>query len=513
MLESKQRSWRKMMETTLVNQASKDVACDALIVGATRVAKSEESAALSSSTKEVDQALDGLISSMYAQGEFKGNAGETVQIYTMGKLAARYVIVVGLGAADKLQNHTLRRASGIAVRLAQSKGARRVALALDIHEDGVERLQASVEGALLGVYGFKKYRSAQNNGRLIEQLVFVSTDAESQARQEALKRGMVMAEASNFARDLVNEQPAVLTPSELANRARTMAEHYGLECTILEPPQMEGLGMGGLLAVGKGSATPPRLIILRYRGAPQSAEPELALVGKGITFDTGGISIKPAAGMESMKGDMGGGAAVLGAMQIIAALKPRINVLALVPSAENMPDGASYRPGDILRLMNGKTIEIINTDAEGRLVLADALSYAVKEGCSPIIDIATLTGACYVALGGKRGGLFCNDDALRDGLMAAGESTGEKFWPMPIDEEYQENIESHVADIKQGGPRYGGAISAAKILEHFVGEARWAHLDIAGTEFVEEKQAFMEKGATGFGARALAELVLSRAWQ
>jgi len=494
------------METTFINQASKDVACDVLVVGAASAEAGQESSVFAPATREVDQALDGLLSSMYANGEFKGKVGETVQIYTFGKLAARRVLVVGLGAAEKIQLHTWRRVSGIAVRFAQSKGAHQVALALG--ETNANELQAIVEGALLGVYGFKKYKSAQNNGQKLEQLILVGH--ENRERQAALERGSAMAEAGNFARDLVNEQPAVLTPAELANRARAMAEQSGLECTIFEPAQLAEFGMGGLLAVGQGSAAPPRLILLRYRGAPESKE-ELALVGKGITFDTGGISIKPAAGMESMKGDMGGGAAVLGAMQIIAALKPRINVLALVPSAENMPDGAAYRPGDILRLMNGKTIEIVNTDAEGRLALSDALSYAVKEGCSPIIDIATLTGACVVALGGKRAGLFCNNDELRDQLMAAGEVTGEKFWPMPIDEEYQENIESHVADVRQNGGRMGGAINAAKVLEHFVGDAAWAHLDIAGTEFVEEKQPFMEKGATGFGARALAETVLRRA--
>jgi leucyl aminopeptidase len=274
---------------------------------------------------------------------------------------------------------------------------------------------------------------------------------------------------------------------------------------------MEELGMGGLLAVAKGSAEAPKFIMLRYRGAPQSKEKELALVGKGITFDSGGLSLKTAAGMESMKGDMGGGAAVIGAMQIIATLKPAINVLGLVPTTENMPDGAAYRPGDILRLMNGKTMEIINTDCEGRLALADALSYAVREGCSPIIDIATLTGACVVALGARRAGLFCNSDELRDALMQAGEAAGEKLWPMPLDDEYQELIESHIADIKQTGGRYGGAITAAKILENFVGNAQWAHLDIAGLEFVEGKSSFMEAGATAFGARALAGLVLKLA--
>jgi len=503
------------METTLVSQAIKDLACDALIVGATRVEKEQENKkpALFSLTGEVDNLLDGLISSMYARGEFKGNVGETSQIYTMGKLAARRVILIGLGSAEKLQSHTFRRASGHALRFAQSKGAHLVALALgeqEREESLSADLQAAVEGALLATYSFKKYRTSQNNGARVEKILFVSKDAHSKQQQEALRRGVIASEAANFARDLVNEQPAVLTPTELANRACTMAQHFGLECTILERPQMQELGMGGLLAVAQGSAQPPKLIILRYQGAPESKQ-VLALVGKGITFDSGGLSLKTAAGMESMKGDMGGGAAVIGAMQIIAASKPAINVLGLVPASENMPDGASYRPGDILRLMNGKTIEIVNTDAEGRLALADALSYATKEGCSPIIDIATLTGACVVALGAKRAGLFSNNDELTADLLSAGESAGEKFWPMPLDDEYQELIESSVADIKQTGGRYGGAITAAKILEHFGGSTSWAHLDIAGMEFVEGKQSFIEPGATAFGVRALAALVLKRA--
>ncbi|HEX7737980.1 MAG TPA: leucyl aminopeptidase [Ktedonobacteraceae bacterium] len=505
------------METILSSQTVNEVVCDALIVGATRVEKGQEGKkpALFAVTKEVDNLLDGLISSMYTNGEFKGNVGETSQIYTMGKLAARRVIVVGLGAAEKLQSHTFRRASGLAVRFAQSKGARHIALALGEQERGenlAADLQAIVEGALLATYSFKKYVTTSNNNARIEKLLFLSKDEQNQQQQQALQRGIISSEGANFARDLVNEQPAVLNPTELASRASAMAQKFGLEATILDKPQMEELGMGGLLGVAMGSAQPPKFIILRYNGAPESKN-VLALVGKGITFDSGGLSLKPASGMETMKGDMGGGAAVIGAMQIIGASKPHINVLGLVPATENMPDGASFRPGDILRLMNGKTIEILNTDAEGRLALADALSYAVKEGCSPIIDIATLTGACVVALGAKRAGLFSNNDKLRDDILAAGESSGEKFWPMPLDDEYQELIESSIADIKQTGGRYGGAIIAAKILEHFVGSATWAHLDIAGMEFVESKSSFIEQGASAFGARALAALVLQRAAQ
>ncbi|HET8843682.1 MAG TPA: leucyl aminopeptidase, partial [Ktedonobacteraceae bacterium] len=299
------------------------------------------------------------------------------------------------------------------------------------------------------------------------------------------------------------------TPGEMAARATSLAQKFDLECTILEREQMEASGMGGLLAVAKGSTELPKMIILRYRGAPEKADKEVALVGKGVTFDSGGLSLKTGPGMETMKGDMAGGAAVIGAMHAIALLKPALNVTAIVPATENMPDGASFHPGDILRLMNGKTIEIVNTDAEGRLILADALSYAVQQGCSTIIDVATLTGGCHVALGGKRAGLFCNNTTLRDDLMYAGDITGEKLWPLPIDAEYLEMIESSIADVRQTGGRYGGAITAAKVLEHFVGETDWAHLDIAGLEFSESRRSFLDAGATGFGARLLATYVLN----
>jgi leucyl aminopeptidase len=287
-----------------------------------------------------------------------------------------------------------------------------------------------------------------------------------------------------------------------------MAQQSGLEYEILDKEQIAELQMGGLLGVTQGSAEPPKFIILRYRGAPHSTDKGMALVGKGITFDTGGISIKPPAGMDEMKGDMGGAAAVIGAMQAIAALKPGLNVTALVPTCENMPSGTAYRPGDILRIMNGKTIEIVNTDAEGRLILADALSYASKEGLSPIIDLATLTGGIVVALGYTMTGLFCNDELLTDELLEAGRTAGEKYWPMPLDEEYAEQIKSDIADIKQTGGRNASSVTAAKILENFVGDAQWAHLDIAGTSYNDSKKSYQEKGATGVAVRTLAELAL-----
>jgi leucyl aminopeptidase len=490
---------------------------DVLVVGAvrTQAGQAAEQVTLTRSARAVDELLGGLLKQMGANGEFKGNLGEIATVYTLGKLAARRLIVVGLGKAEKVDSQALRRACAIVARHAQKTGAQSLALALDADAPGLEEasaLQAEAEGALLGLYTFRKYRQQSDTAgdREVAQLSFlVGADRDAEAREAweaAIQRGTAMAEATNFARDLVNEPPNVLTPSELARRASAMADEFGLECQILDGPQMQELGMGGLLAVAQGSAQPPKFIILRYLGAAASSDKGMALVGKGITFDSGGISLKQAAGMHEMKGDMAGAAAVLGAMRAIARLKPAYNVTALVSSTENVLGESAYRPGDILRIMNGKTIEIVNTDAEGRLVLADGLSYAARQGLSPIIDVATLTGGIVVALGSTMAGAFCNDAGLCDELLAAGRDAGEKFWPMPLDDEYAEQIKSEIADIKQTGGRGASAITAAKILEHFVGEAKWAHLDVAGTTFVDSPKPYQESGATGFGVRTLAQL-------
>jgi len=503
------------MDLQITDKALKEVACDALVVGAIR-SKAEQNTngvVLSKAAKEVDAVLGGLLSEICSGGEFRGSLGEMTTIYTMGKLTAKRVIVVGLGPQDTLNVQSLRRASAIATRNLQQTGARQVALALFLDDVPVEEelaAQAQVEGALLGTYAFKKYLHSDDNGRGITQVWLVAAKASTASLEQAMHKGSVLAEATNFARDLVNEPPNVLTPTELANRASAMAKQFGLACEILERAQMQELGMGGLLGVSQGSAEPPKFIILRYQGASKSADKGMALVGKGITFDSGGISLKPAERMDEMKGDMAGAAAVIGAMQAIASLKPAVNVTALIPTTENMPSGTAYHPGDILRIMNGKTIEIVNTDAEGRLVLADALSYASKEGLSPMIDVATLTGAVVVALGNTSAGLFSNDTELSDEIIAAGTVAGEKFWPMPMDAEYGEQVKSDIADVKQTGGRAAGSVTAAKILEHFVGDAKWAHLDIAGTSYVDSKKPYQEKGATGMAVRTLAELAMRR---
>ena len=506
------------MDVRLIEQTVKDMQCDALVIGVSykEVGQQSREVILAEKAKEVNSLLGGLLKTMFDDGEFKAELGEMITVHPMGKLAAKRVVVMGLGSQKKMNAQSIRRASAIASRHTQQTGAQQIALALHSKEWNIDldnSIQAEVEGALLGLYTFKKYKHANTNGNghSITRINLLANHAIEPGLSLAVDQGIALAEATNFARDLVNEPPNVLTPSELANRANAMAKRFGLECQVLDRPEMQELGMGGLLGVAQGSAEPPKFIILRYRGAPERENQGIALVGKGITFDTGGISLKSPEGMHQMKGDMAGAAAVIGAMYAIATLKPAMNVTALVPTSENMPSGTAYRPGDILRIMNGKTIEIVNTDAEGRLVLADALSYAVKNGLSPIIDVATLTGGIVVALGSVMSGMFCNDQELSSEIIAAGQIAGEKFWPMPLDDEYKEAIQSDIADIKQTGGKYASAVTAAKILEHFVGDAQWAHLDIAGTDFIDAKKPYQEHGATGVAVRALAEFVLRRA--
>jgi leucyl aminopeptidase len=468
----------------------------------------------------LDQAMAGVISGLRAAGEITGAADEVTLLHTLGKIEPARVAVLGLGPRGKFSLDRVRRASAIACRTLRKAGARRVGLALAWAEPGINLAQAAraaTEGALLGLYEFTHYKSsakaganggeANGNGRKQIETITILGRGREPALRAAVERGQILAEATNFARDLGNEPPNVLTPTEFAERARRMAAEVGLECEIFGPDRMRELGMGALLGVAQGSAEEPRFIILRYRGGPK-AEPGMALVGKGITFDTGGISIKPAADMDAMKMDMCGGAAVVGAMMAIARLKPAANVTGIVPTTENMPGGKAYRPGDILRASNGKTIEILNTDAEGRLILADGLSWAVKQGYTPIVDAATLTGAMVVALGNIRAGVFSNDEALTRTIQAAAENAGEKVWPMPMDAEYDELIRSEIADMKQTGGRWAGSISAAKVLSRFVDDVPWAHLDIAGVNARDRREPDGDKGATGFGVRTFAELAV-----
>jgi leucyl aminopeptidase len=471
----------------------------------------------------LNEAMAGVIGRLRASGEITGAADEVTLLHTLGKIEPDRVAIIGLGPRNRFSVERVRRAAAVACRSLRKVGAQRVGLALAWAESGVNLAQAAraaTEGALLGLYRFDRYKSGKReqpaggveatlsmlnggNGKHIDVVTILGRGREP-ALKAAVERGVILAEATNFARDLGNEPPNVLTPTEFAERARAMAQQVGLDCEIFGPERMRELGMGALLGVAQGSAEEPRFIILRYRGG--GAEPGMALVGKGITFDTGGISIKPAADMDAMKMDMCGGAAVIGAMMALARLKPAVNVTGIVPTTENMPGGKAFRPGDILRASNGKTIEIINTDAEGRLILADGLSYANQQGYSPLIDAATLTGAIVVSLGHIRAGLFSNDEALSRAIQAAAEASGEKVWPMPMDSEYEALIRSDIADVKQQGGRAGGAILAAKVLSNFAGDTPWAHLDIAGVNARDKRELDGDKGATGYGVRLFVEL-------
>ena len=463
----------------------------------------------------VDKALGGAISELINQGEIKGKLHEITVIHSLGKLPAARVVIAGLGKPLELTADKVREVVAELCRLLQQKdigSIATIAQGAGIAGISVEAAtQAVTEGALLGTYSFRKYITKEAEYGEIKQFTIVDAD---ETRLPGLKQGYnlgkTLAEATNQARDMVNEPANHMTPSRMAETAERLAESYGLELNILEREQMQELGMGALLGVAQGSLEPPKFIILHYKGS-DSAEVDMALVGKGITFDSGGISIKPSEKMEEMKGDMAGGAAVMAAISAIAQLKPKINVVAVIPATENLPSGTAQKPGDIVATMNGKTIEIINTDAEGRLVLADALSYANKLGAKHMVDVATLTGAIVVALGNIYTGAFSNNQELMDRVIAAGAESGELIWQMPMHDGYKEQIKSEVADVKNVGGRSAGSITAAQLLVEFTGDTPWVHLDIGGTSTSEKERGYLVKGATGVPVRTLVNLVLSLA--
>jgi leucyl aminopeptidase len=461
----------------------------------------------------VDKALDGAIGQLIRQGEIKGKAGEVGIIHTLGRLPARVVAVAGLGKRQDFDLDRVRRVAGDFSRCLRKLNCHRLATILHgAGTGGIEpeaSAEAIVEGSVLGLYNFGRYKKPEYED--IEQMIIVERE---ESKLSALERGVrkakIVAEATNLARDMVNEPSNCMTPTHMAEVAREVAERYKLELDVLSSEKMEQMGMGALLGVVRGSNEPSKLIVLSYKGDEGSGR-TLGFIGKGVTFDSGGISIKPSEGMAEMKGDMAGGAAVMVALSALAQLKPRINVTAIVPATENLPSGTALKPGDILKAMNGKTIEVISTDAEGRLILADALSYAVKQGLSPLIDLATLTGACRVALGDGYSGAFGNDQQLMESILRAASESGEKLWQMPMPEEYKEQNKSEIADVKNTGDRYGGAITAALFLAEFVDNTPWVHVDIAGTASSSSESGYIVKGATGVGVRTLVNLAFSLA--
>jgi leucyl aminopeptidase len=459
-------------------------------------------------TGALDRALGGAISDLIAGGDLKGKAGEVAVLYPRGAIGARRVLVVGLGKGEAFNVEGVRRASAAALKRARDLNAQHVATI--VHGAGIGGLdpaaaaQATVEGALLATYRFaaQKKREAANE---IASLTLVEHDA---GRLDALRQGAALGEAVAggvaLARDLVNMPPNVATPTRLAEQARQIAAARGLAVTVGDRAWAAERNMGAFLAVAQGAGEPPAFIVLEHN-AERSDLPTVVLVGKGITFDTGGISLKPGDRMWEMKSDMGGAAAVLGAMDVVGRLGLPLRVIGITPCTENMPDAAAYRPADVITAGNGKTIEIISTDAEGRMVLADALVYAAQYEPAAVIDLATLTGACVVALGsGVAAGIFCNDDGLRDGLLAAADATYERLWPLPLYEDYRRSINSEVADMKNSGGRFGGVGTSAVFLREFTSYP-WAHLDIAGVALAEKPGDYAPVGGTGFGVRLLVD--------
>jgi leucyl aminopeptidase len=453
--------------------------------------------------------MGGALTQLISAGDLRGKQGELTLVHTLGRLPASHVVVVGLGKQDAFDIEQVRSLSGELSRYLRRNRLKNVAIADAAGLSAEDSAAAIAEGMLLGTYRFMRHKKADDEADM-ESLTIVEQDASKLgALERGVERGRIMAEQTNFSRDLANEPANYLTPTELADRAQKMAAETGLECEIFGPDWLKQKGMGGVLGVAAGSAQEPRFIVLRYQGAGD--EKPLALVGKGITFDTGGISIKPAAGMWEMKGDMSGGASVISAMGAIGRLKPPINVIGIVPATENMPSGTATKPGDVLVTMIGKTIEVDNTDAEGRLILSDGLAYAVEQGATAIVDVATLTGAISIALGNVAFGAMGNDAGLMERIKRAASAAGEKVWELPMWEEYREQIHSDVADMKNTGGRGAGSITAAMLLREFVAETPWVHLDIAGVDIYERDKGVMVKGSSGIPVRTLVQLVLQTA--
>ncbi|MDE1177400.1 MAG: leucyl aminopeptidase [Edaphobacter sp.] len=515
------------METKLLFQDAAGLATPLLAVFAVDVSIGKDADPLVALLTTSD-AVSNAAASVLATGEFQATLGEQLLLHKPDGLKAERLLVVGLGKAKALSVDGVRKAAGTAVRAAKPRGVREMAIAFPedhaLDDEHLENLpptllsRSILEGALVAELDWDTYRSDRKD-RSVDALTLVAREVEETTKKEiqlGFDEGRVVGDAQNFARLLVNEPGNVLTPTELGKRAKAMCTEAGLKCEVYSTEKLLELGMGAFHAVAKGSAEPPALIVMTYEPKLEKGKtlakdaPVMGLVGKGITFDTGGISIKSADGMEKMKYDMAGAAAMIGAMRAIAALKPAVKVISVVCSAENMPSATAYKPGDVLKAMSGKTIEVLNTDAEGRLVLADGLHYAKTLGCTHLINAATLTGACVVALGMINAGVFSNDEDAYAKFDGALKISGEKFWRLPCTDDYKDVIKSQIADIMNtGGSRWGGAISAAMFLKEFAGDTPWIHLDIAGCAWNEEVKPWQTKGPSGVAVRSIVEWVRS----
>ena len=496
------------MQLTLARSHAAALEADALIVLDWNTEKGPQRSALSEP-----------LAAFYDSGEITGKFLELTLVHGVAGYQARRVLIAGAGEREKFDAAALRKLAGAAIRLLQGKGVQSVVFGLD--QDGLnvpEFVAAAAEGLLLGSWEPDRLKTDKKNDKKSDKsprpvasvVLATGTVAPSveAAFDAALDRGVTIGTAANLSRDIAVEPPNILTPMALADRARTMATAAGLSVEVLDQDRMRQLGMGALLGVSQGSAEPPALIVIRYTPATPSAD-HLGFVGKGVTFDTGGISIKPSDGMEKMKYDMAGAAAVIGAMQALAHLKPSVTVTALIPAVENMPGSKAQRPGDIVTSLSGKTIEVLNTDAEGRLILADAITYAKQLGCTHLIDTATLTGAIVVALGNLSSGAFTNNDGLLAKWMSAAKLAGEKMWHMPLDDEYRDLLKTVYADIGNIGGRYGGACSAAMFIKEFVGDTPWVHVDVAGTAWLDDAKPWLAKGPTGVPLGSFVNLAMN----
>jgi leucyl aminopeptidase len=491
------------MELTIETQPFAQIAAEALV---TFVFEKDEK--IEGVLAEVDAATGGRVRELATSGELTGKLLEMTLLHNPPGLAAKRLLLVGLGKPDKCTNRELLRASGAALRFLKARAVRRVAVLAREQNRDAAGAQTVTEGLLLGDIESDIYKTDKKNDKRIDSIALAGWPGD--AGEKGRAAGMVTAGAQNFTRSLVNEPSNKLTPQILAQRAEAMAREAGLAAEIFDENKIRDLKMGALLSVAQGSAEPPRFIVVTYT-PPQHKEgaPVLGLVGKAVTFDTGGISIKPSEGMEKMKYDMAGGATMLGVMKALAQLKPAVKVIACVPATENMPGSRAQKPGDVQFSLSGKSIEVLNTDAEGRLILADGLTYARRLGCTHLIDAATLTGAIVVALSHVNVGVFGSDQSFTDRLLTSARACGEKMWPMPVDDEYREMIKGSVADIQNiSSAKGGGAVTAAMFLKEFSEDTPWIHLDIAGTAWLDDAKPWSAKGASGVAVRTLIDLAM-----
>ena len=495
-----------MMKTTLNTAAPSQIETECLVVAVVDAAENNNGDKSEKHDPQIqtdDRAVKDAAADLIASGEVTGKMMEITLLHKPQGLKARRLLLVGGGKAKNFSSSEVRKMAGAAVRTLKAKDLKSFAFILPSGVDGAAK--SIVEGALVGDFDPDYYKSDRKEQKLDELTILATKGSNQRSLNSAVEQGRIIGESQNFTRDLVNEPSNRMTPTILADRAKAMCEETGLECEIYGPDKIKELKMGAFWSVSQGSDEEPRLIVMRYDPPRAPKKRVLGLVGKGITFDTGGISIKPADGMEKMKYDMAGGAAMIGAMRAIAQLKPNLKVIGIVCASENMPSGKAQKPGDVQFAMSGKSIEIINTDAEGRLVLADGLHYARQLGCTHLIDAATLTGACVVALGMVQAGAFSNDDDFYERFSQALPKAGEKMWRLPAEDDYRDMIKSDIADIKNTGGRWAGATTAAMFLKEFVGDTPWIHLDIAGVAWMEDNKPWIARGPSGVPVRALVE--------